>query len=120
MEKITPIKIGQFVTIWKRNGKGKTQPFDISDNIDLYLISVRQQNRIGLFIFPKSVLHNNKILSSKTSDGKRGIRVYPGWDLTTNKQAEKTQQWQTKYFLEISKDQLMNIKRAKHLFKTCS
>ncbi len=114
--KITPTKIGQFVTIWKRNEKGITQPFDISDDIDFFIIVARQQNQFGLFVFSKSVLHDNKILSDKTRDGKRGIRVYPSWELTTNKQAQKTQQWQTKYFLEITQDKLIDIKKAKDLF----
>lgn len=115
--KITAIKTGQFVTIWKRNEKGITQPYDISDDIYFYLIAVRKQNKFGLFIFPKSVLHNNKILSDKTRDGKRGIRVYPSWDRVTSKQAQKTQEWQTRYFLEIPQDKLIDIKRAKHLFE---
>ena len=115
--KNTPVKIGQFVTIWKRNENGITQPFDLSDNIDFYLISSRLQNKFGLFVFPKSILHDHEILSGKTSRGKRGIRVYPAWDLTTNKQSQKTQQWQAKYFLEISHDKLIDIKKAKLLFK---
>ncbi|MEP6749807.1 MAG: MepB family protein [Bacteroidota bacterium] len=114
--KITPTKIGQFVTIWKRNEKATTQPFDISDDIDFYLIAARQQNQFGLFIFTKSVLYNHKILSDKTRDGKRGIRVYPTWDLPTNKQAQKTQQWQTRYFLEVSQNKLIDLKKAKLLF----
>ena len=114
--KITPTKTGQFVTIWKRNEKRITQPFDITDDIDFFLIATRQQKQFGLFIFTKSVLHNNKILSDKTKEGKRGIRVYPSWDLTTNKQAQKTQKWQTRYFLEISQDKLIDIKKAKYLF----
>lgn len=114
--KITPTKIGQFVTIWKRNEKGITQPFDILDEIDLFIIAVKKQNRFGLFVFPKSVLHENKVLSDKTRDGKRGIRVYPSWELTTNKQAQKTQLWQIKYFLEIPQGKLIDLKKAKRLF----
>ncbi len=98
LAKITPTKTGQFVTIWKRNEKGVTQPFDISDGIDFFVIGARQEHQLGLFVFPKSVLHYNKILSDDVRNGKRGIRVYPGWDLTTSKQAQKTQQWQTKIF----------------------
>jgi len=37
------------------------------------------------------------------------------WDLTTNKQAQKTQLWQTKYFLQISQDQPIDLTRAKKL-----
>ncbi len=63
--KITPTKTGQFVTIWKRNEKGITEPFDISDNLDLYIIASRKDSNFGFFIFPKTVLHENKILSDK-------------------------------------------------------
>jgi len=114
--KTTPVKTGQFVTIWKRNEKGITQPFDISDDIGFFIIAARQQNLFGLFVFTKPVLLSNKILSDQTKDGKRGMRVYPSWDLTTNKQAQKTQHWQTKYFLEIKQDKLTDFKKAKLLF----
>ena len=113
--KITPTKIGQFVTIWKRNEKGITEPFDISDKFEFYIIATRQNEKFGLFIFPKTVLNENKVLSDKTRGGKRGIRVYPTWDLTTNKQAQKTQLWQTKYFLDISPDKEIDLEKAKNL-----
>jgi len=115
--KITPTKIGQFVTIWKRNKNGFTEPFEVSDGFEFYIISTRQNENFGLFIFPKSVLYKKKILSDKTKqqDGKRGIRVYPTWDLTTNKQAQKTQSWQTKYFLDISPDKEIDLEKARNL-----
>ncbi|WP_136666910.1 MepB family protein [Flavobacterium sp. H122] len=114
--KITPTKKGQFVTIWKRSKKGITEPYAISDDFDLFIIAVRQNENFGLFIFSKNVLYENKILSSETREGKRGIRVYPTWDLAPNKQAERTQIWQTKYFLEIKPNLSLNVKSAKHLF----
>lgn len=113
--KITPTKIGQFVTIWKRNEKGIIEPFDISDKFEFYLITTRQNEKFGVFIFPKTVLYENKILSDKTREGKRGIRIYPPWDLTTNKQARKTQRWQTKYFLDISPDKEIDLEKVKSL-----
>ena len=113
--KITPTKTGQFVTIWKRNENGITEPFDILDDIDFYIIATRKETEFGLFVFPKNILYENKILSDKNRDGKRGIRVYPSWDLTTNKQAQKTQLWQTKYFLEITQDKQIDLKRATEL-----
>lgn len=116
--KITPTKTGQFVTIWKRNKTGITEPFDIADDIDFYVIATCQNKNFGIFIFPKSVLFENRILSAKTRDGKRGIRVYPSWGLTTNKQAQKTQLWQTKYFLDLSQEKQIDLKRAKHLLNS--
>ena len=44
------------------------------------------------------------IITRNGKEGKRGIRVYPPWDIPTNKQAEKTKIWQAKYFLTIKKD----------------
>jgi hypothetical protein len=49
--KITPTKIGLFVTIWKRNKLGVTEPFDIKDEIDFVLISCRDGDNFGLFFF---------------------------------------------------------------------
>ena len=102
--KITPTKIGQFVTIWKRNKDGITEPFDILDELDFIIITSKSGNNFGQFIFPKSVLADNGIITRNGKEGKRGIRVYPPWDITTNRQAVKTQSWQTKYFLTIKND----------------
>lgn len=115
--KITPTKTGQFVAIWKRNENRITEPFNVVDNFDFYLIATRSNTKFGLFIFPKMVLHANNILSDNHKDGKRGIRVYPTWDLTTNKQAQKTQQWQTRHFIEILPDTGIDLDKVKKLFK---
>ncbi len=111
--KITPTKIGQFVTLWKRNQEGITAPFDTSDNIDFVMICTRRNADFGAFIFPKSVLHQKGILADENKDGKRGFRVYPPWDIAQNKQAKQTQEWQLKYFLEIPID----VEKANFLFK---
>ena len=101
VSKITPTKTGQFVTIWKRNQEGITAPFDISDDIDFIVITAKGEDKIGQFVFSKTILAEKGIISQNGKDGKRGIRVYPPWDTATNKQAEKTQSWQTKHFLII-------------------
>ncbi|MFN7095220.1 MAG: MepB family protein, partial [Burkholderiales bacterium] len=36
--KITPTKIGQFVTFWKRTGNGPIQPYDTTDKIDFFVV----------------------------------------------------------------------------------
>lgn len=115
--KITPKKVGQFVTLWIRNENGITEPFNISDDFEFYIIATQLENKLGIFIFPKTVLHQNKILSDKITDGKRGFRVYPPWDITTNDQAKKTQIGQTKNFLDISNDNTIDIKKAIELLK---
>ncbi|OME64972.1 MepB domain containing protein [Paenibacillus odorifer] len=99
--KITPTKIGQFVTLWERIGDGPIQPYDISDPADLFVISTRNENHFGQFVFPKAVLGKQDILSNKGEGGKRALRVYPPWDNPTSRQAQKTQKWQLEYFLEI-------------------
>lgn len=114
--KITPTKIGQFVTLWKRIGKGPIQPFDVSDTLDFFIISTRQGDQFGQFVFPKSVLFKQDILSQQGKGGKRGIRVYPPWDKTLNRQAQKTQAWQQQYFLEIPHHQIVDSARVKMLY----
>ena len=114
--KITPTKIGQFVTLWKRIDKGPIQPYYFTDAIDLIVISVRKENRVGQFVFPKSVLCEKGIISTTNKEGKRAIRVYPPWDKELNKQAQKTQQWQLDYFLEIPEDKPIDRERAKMLY----
>lgn len=113
--KITPTKTGQFVTIWKRNDKGITVPFDVSANFDFIVITSKSGENFGQFVFPKSVLLEKGIISKNNTSGKRGIRVYPPWDVPTSKQAEKTQLWQTKYFYSINKD-AFDIELVKKLF----
>jgi hypothetical protein len=38
---------------------------------------------------------------------KRGISVYPSWDLPTNQQALKNQKWQLDYFVLKAKDNML-------------
>ena len=107
--KITPKKVGQFVTLWKRNSKEITEPHDESDLFDFYVINVRNNKKFGQFIFPKSILSKQGILTTAKKDGKRGFRVYPSWDKAINKQAVKTQSWQLKFFTEISSPSTLEI-----------
>ena len=113
--KITPTKTGQFVTLWKRNEKGITEPFNLTDEFDFYLIATKTPTNFGVFIFPKKVLQHHTILSDPARDGKRGIRVYPNWDETTSKQAQRTQVWQTEYFIDLSNPKQINLNRVKNL-----
>lgn len=113
--KITPAKTGQFVAIWKRNAAGITAPFDTNDNISFIIITVKNGEQLGQFIFPKAVLEARKIISFRGTGGKRGIRVYPPWDKTTSKQAEKTQKWQLNYFLPVKGTSAVSLSLAKQL-----
>lgn len=100
--KITPKKIGQFVTCWKRNGNGSIEPFEENDPINFYVVIVRTEKEFGQFVFPKSVLINKGIISTHKKEGKRAFRVYPKWNIAKNKQAEQAQKWQLDYFYEIN------------------
>lgn len=114
--KITPTKIGQFVTLWKRIGTGPIQPYDLSDPVDFFVISTRKDNHFGQFVFPKSILCDQDIVSKMNKGGKRAMRVYPSWDQPTSKQAQKTQAWQLQYFLQIPQNQAIDCLRCKMLY----
>ncbi len=104
--KITPTKIGQFVTLWKRSDKGPIIPYDAHDQFDFMVIIVRSNNRLGQFVFPQDVLIEKGIISQDGKGGKLAIRVYPLWDVAENTQAKRTQKWQLNYFFEVDKDAL--------------
>jgi len=113
---ITPKKVGQFVTFWKRNGNGPIEPFEENDQIDFYAVNVRTENEFGQFVFPKSVLIKKGIISTEKKEGKRAFRVYPSWDNANNKQAERTQKWQLDYFYEITDS--TNFHKVSELYGT--
>ena len=114
--KITPTKNGQFVTLWKRIGKKPIQPYDSSDHIDLFVVTVKTKNNYGQFIFPKLVLIKQGVFSTNGKGGKRALRVYPPWDKTESKQAEKTQNWQLDFFVEIPKNKSIDVKKMRSLY----
>ena len=99
---ITPTKIGQFVTFWKRSVAGPIAPYDAADPFDLLVVAVRAGSRFGQFVFPKAVLLKHGVLSEQHVGGKRAVRVYPLWDVPESMQACKTQAWQLQYFCEIT------------------
>ncbi|MGG0287749.1 MepB family protein [Peribacillus butanolivorans] len=114
--KITLTKVGQFVTLWERIGDGVIQPYDVSEPVDLFVISTRKGNNFGQFVFPKAVLCDQNIVSNKGKGGKRAIRVYPPWDKPTSRQAQKTQIWQLKYFIEIPINKPIDCARVQMLY----
>ena len=115
--KITPTKIGQFVTLWKRIGTGPIQPYDELDSVDFFVISARDKNNFGQFVFPKSILVKKNIFSKNAKGGKRGIRIYPPWDKALNSQAQSTQKWQSDYFLNMSINHSIDYVRAGLLYQ---
>lgn len=71
--KITTKKTGQFVTFWQRNGKGTIAPFHQYDYFNFFIVNVQNDDRIGQFVFPKTVLIKNGIISS---DKKKAKEVF--------------------------------------------
>ncbi|MFG1526227.1 MepB family protein [Halobacteriovorax sp. ZH2_bin.1] len=96
--KVTPKKVGQFVTLWKRDSGGKTIPYHSKDSLDYVVIICDTESEQGYFLFPKDALVKKGILSSAGKEGKRGFRLYPKWDQPTSKQAISSQKWQLDYF----------------------
>ena len=114
--KITPTKVGQFVTLWERSKAGPIQPYDLSDSVDFFVISAREGDNFGQFVFPKAVLCDHDIVSENGQGGKRAIRVYPPWDKPMSRQAQKTQDWQLNYFLEIPANRPIDRERVQMLY----
>ena len=113
--KVTPKKVGQFVTLWKRNSEKQTEPFNETDIFDFFIFVTEQDEKLGFFIFPKALLIEQHILTTKLKEGKRGFRLYPTWTTTANKQAEKTQAWQTNYFIDFANSEQNSIEKLKIL-----
>lgn len=115
LAKVTPNKIGQFVTLWKRSKDGPTQPYDSSDSFGLVIIRTEKRSNSGQFVFPKQILIEKGIITHLKREGKRGFRLYPPWDKPTIKQAKKTQNWQLEFFLDSDSSRL-GIAPAKSIY----
>jgi len=113
--KITPTKVGQFVTFWKRIGEGPILPYEFTDSFDFLVVSVRAENHFGQFVFPKAVLCKKGIVSCNGKEGKRAMRIYPPWNKADNSQSRKTQAWQLQYFIKFSED-IFDFSRMRYLF----
>ena len=118
--KITPKKIGQFVTLWQRNTQGITAPFTTEDPFDFYIIRTEDGDHTGYFLFPRLVLGEKGILTTAKKEGKRGFRLYPDWDTPTNKQALKTQQWQSLYFVDCTQPTAQPTEKVKNIMQQFS
>lgn len=107
--KITPTKSGQFVTLWKRSSSGPIMPFDEQDAFDFVIISVRNHKQLGQFLFPKTVLMKHNVVSKNQNGGKRALRVYPPWVRPESNQAQKTQNWQLPFFIDIGQNMTKSL-----------
>ncbi|MEU6309987.1 MepB family protein [Streptomyces sp. NPDC047014] len=114
----TPTKVGQFVTVWKREAGGPIQPFDVSDSVDLFVIGSRDGEHFGQFVFPPDVLRRHGVVAEGGRGGKRGFRVYPPWVATTNRTAAAAQAWQVECFLEVGGEGAgVDLERAVRLYR---
>ena len=96
----TPTKIGQFVTLWKREAPdAEIAPLDAADGVDLVIVSVADPGHRGQFVFDRQALIEHGVFSVDGKGGKRALRVYPPWSKPIAKDAMRTQQWQLRYFL---------------------
>lgn len=105
LAKLTPKKKGYFVAFWEKDEHNINQAFSFDESPDNVIIVILDETKKGLFIFPKKVLLNKKILRTSSQKGKMAIRVYPSWESNLNPTATKTQQWQIPYFFDISTTQ---------------
>lgn len=113
--KITPKKVGQFVTFWKREINQPIAPFDENDDLDFFVVNLQDDKQKGQFVFPKSFLVKKGIISTAKKEGKRAFRIYPPWDVTKSKQAAQSQKWQLEFFYEITTN--VDLKRVITLYK---
>ena len=110
--KITPKKLGQFVTLWKRaTPSSPIIPLDLSDGIDFVIICVIDGENHGQFIFSSKVLVKQNIISHHGKGGKLAFRIYPAWVKPEAKAALKTQQWQLQHFFLTSQKTLIDLQK---------
>ena len=116
--KITPSKIGQFVTFWEKDDRGTNQPFQYDKSPDLLVVTTfNNDNQFGQFVFPKDILFKKGVLKSDSTKGKMGIRVYPSWDKPISKIAIKTQRWQLEYFFVITDTSILPTAKILALYE---
>ncbi|MCH4167657.1 MAG: MepB family protein [Streptococcaceae bacterium] len=114
LAKLTPKKEGYFVVFWEKNTENKNQPYCCEMSPEKIIVSVIDNNFRGQFVFPKTVLLKQGVLSGVNSKGKMAIRVYPSWTDNLNISAKKTQQWQSDYFIDLSLE--VNLERLEELY----
>ena len=98
LAKRTPKKEGYFTVFWKKDQNNNNVPYTNEDLGDELVIVVIDSYNSGLFIIPKEVAVNKRILSTRDSKGKMAMRFYPPWCTNLNKTAQSTQKWQLEYF----------------------
>lgn len=114
--KVTPNKIGQFVSFWEKDENMRNRAFSYEATPDLLVITCIADNKLGQFIFPKEILLKEKILRTQSQTGKMAMRIYPVWDTTVSNQAKKSQTWQLQYFVDLSDSNNLPIDKLLNLY----
>lgn len=104
LAKKTSKKPGYFVTLWTKDENDINQPFDYAKFPEKLIVNIIDEPRCGQFIFPREILLDKSILTCNLKLGKMAFRVYPRWVKQLNPTAFKTQQWQSKYFIDLTED----------------
>ncbi|MEB7792166.1 MepB family protein [Enterococcus faecalis] len=102
LAKITPKKVGYFVTFWEKDVSNKNQAYSYQESPDSVIITIIDGEKVGQFLFPKEILLQKSVLRYNDCPGKMAIRVYPTWVTGLNATARKTQKWQSQYFIDLS------------------
>ncbi|MNY56377.1 MepB protein [compost metagenome] len=79
------------------------------------IITVRKDQNWGQFIFPKKIALEKGIFSTPNKEGIRATRVYPPWDETASKQAQRTQKWQLDYFFLFTDQEKIDLEKFKKI-----
>ncbi|PGE65303.1 mep operon protein MepB [Bacillus wiedmannii] len=116
ISKITPNKIGQFVSFWEKDDHMQNQAFSYDAAPGLLVITCIDDNKLGQFIFPKEILLKEKILKTQSQIGKMAMRVYPIWDIPVSNQAKKSQMWQLQYFVDLSDHNNLSLDKLLNLY----
>lgn len=102
LAKKTPNKKGYFVVFWEKNRQNNNQPYAFESAPNQLIVLILDEEKQGVFLFPKKVLLEQGILRDETTKGKMAIRVYPTWENELNVSAQRTQKWQEAYFTDYT------------------
>ncbi|AYW45051.1 MepB family protein [Tetragenococcus koreensis] len=116
LAKKTPKKKGYFVALWKKDENNVNQAYSYSNSPEKVIILIIDEEKLGQFIFPKSILLEKGILKTKIQKGKMAFRVYPTWESSLNNSAAKTQKWQQPYFVDLSNS--IDLKKVRLLIES--
>lgn len=115
VSKVTPTKVGEFVTLWKRPVVGgEIAPFDSTDLVDFVVVGAGDESERGYFVFARTDMIEHQVFSVGGTGGKRAFRVYPPWAKPTATAAVKTQLWQSKNFVP-SGHSILDLERLSEL-----